>query len=105
MEYLFISTIFAYVLFSIYQLVINSVRSDKILPKSVKYRHKYSLRIRAMIFPKDTWSNDIQENDMEYFLEYNAEFRTYLKILLKGTVIFAIAMFLQAAYFIGIMYL
>ena len=93
-----------YLLFSFYQIVINANRSDKILPKSVKYRYKYLIRLRAMFLRKDVWGNDIQENDVQYFLAYNAEFRNYLKTLLKGTAIFAIAMFIKAAYFITIIY-
>ena len=104
MEYFLFATIAIYLLYSIYLIAKSDILSEKLLPREVKYRYKFPLRLKAMFLKSSSWENEIHCDDKTYFINFNENYRNYLRSLSKVTIIFIIVMFLQAAYLILITY-
>ncbi len=84
--YIPILLLIIYLLSVLYLTFRWEIKSGKALPKDVKYRYSYLIRLKAMIFNYHSWHKHIQENDISYFIEFNTTYNKYVKSLLKSTV-------------------
>lgn len=80
----------AYFLFVIIYSIHHIYSSSKILPEIVKQKYKFNVRAKAMFISATHWKHEFKDDDLNYFVEFNKNYRGYLLRLLISLVVFNI---------------
>ena len=78
----------AYFLFVIVYSIHNIYSSSKILPEAIKQKYKYTVRAKAMFISATHWKHEFDDSDLQYFISFNKQYRSYLLKLFISLIVF-----------------